>query len=156
MEQDYQSRKNEKKNNSRKKMLVLYLSIVLIMVFIILSNNYFDVINQTNIHNSKQKVYSNIEIHSVQNKKRILTDTHINSWTANDQLNPKVSSLSNGNFVVVWQSYLQNSSSYSIYGQIFYSNGAKKGNEFHMSGNTTLNQHNPNVAASSSGKFMVV
>ena len=156
MLENYQCIKNEQKKNLRKKILVLLLYIILIIVFLIISNNYLDVINQTNRHNSKQKAYSNIEIHSVENKKRILSDTEINIWNAKDQLNPKVSSLSDGNFVVVWQSYLENGSSYGIYGQTFYSNGAKKGYEFYISGNNTLNQTNPNVAASSSGKFMVV
>ena len=71
---------------------------------------------------------SNIEIQTISNVKRVLTDTQINTWTANDQINPKVTSLSNGNFVVVWQSYLENGSDcWSIYGQIFYSNGKKNG-----------------------------
>ena len=42
-----------------------------------------------------------------------------------------------------------------MYGQLFYSNGAKKGNEFHVSDTTGINQTNPIIAASSSGKFMV-
>ena len=87
--------------------------------------------------------------------KRILADIRVNTWTNNDQTNPKVSSLSNGNFVVVWQSYLEGGLGWSIYGQIFYNNGAKKGNEFAVSNYNTFNQTNPNIAASSSGKFLV-
>ena len=101
--------------------------------------------------------HNSIEIQNRENIKRILSDTQINTWSANDQINPKVSTFSDGNFVVFWQSYLQDSSiSYGIYGQIFYSNGAKKGNEFHVSNFNGLSKIDPNVAAASSGKFMVV
>ena len=67
-----------------------------------------------------------------------------------------ITCLLDGNFVIVWQSYLEDGISYGIYGQIFYSNGATKGNEFHISNYNALNQTNPSVAASSNSKFMVV
>ena len=85
-----------------------------------------------------------------------MSDTQINTWTAQDQVNPSVSSLSDGNFVVVWQSNLEDGCGWAIYGQFFYSNGAKKENEFLISNCSTLDKSSPNVAASSSGKFMVV
>ena len=120
--------------------------------------------NPSNIYLDKEIVTEynsygepDIEIQTQENIKRILSDTQINTWTVNDQTNPKVSSLSDGNFVVVWQSYLQNGSGgWGIYGQIFYSNGVKRGNELHISNFTALNQTNQNIAAASSGKFMVV
>ena len=87
---------------------------------------------------------------------RILSDTQINTWTANNQENPSIASLSDNNFVVVWESYLQNGNGYNIYGQIFYSNGIKKGNEFPITNYTNSIQTFPKVAASSAGKFMVV
>ena len=87
---------------------------------------------------------------------RILSDTQINTWTANNQNNSKISSLSDGNFVVIWESYNQNGNSWGIFGQIFYSNGAERGSEFPINNYTTSNQSNPKIAASASGKFMVV
>ena len=66
--------------------------------------------------------HSNIEMQTIANVKRLLIDTQINTQTVNVQDNPKVSSLSDGNFIVVWQSNLENVSGWSIYGQIFYSN----------------------------------
>ena len=76
---------------------------------------------------------SNIEIPTFPNvKKRILSDTQINTWTAGDQTNSQISFLSDGNFVVVWQSSHQDRAGSDIHGQIFYSNGANKGNEMEI------------------------
>ena len=156
MLENHQTRQNVQKVNLKIKLLILLLLfVILIVASIILFDNYFDIVNESNIHVNKVENNS-IEIQNQENIKRILTDTQINTWTANDQINPKVSTLSDGNFVVVWQSYLQNSSSWSIYGQIFYNNGAKRGNELYISNSTAFNQTYPNVAAASSGKFMVI
>ena len=163
-------------NNLKKNILILLLLPTLILVSLIIFCNSFEYNNQNNIHVYHQEiinqindyheksdevnVLSNIVIQTFQNEKlkvkRMLADTQISTWTANDQINPKVSFLSDGNFVVVWQSYLERGNGWSIYGQIFYNNGAKKGNEFSISNYTIFDQTNPNFAASSSGKFMVV
>ena len=158
---------HDKKNNLKIKFwIILLIFIIAIPIFMIIFANYYDIQNQSNIHiykeilteqNSDEEAYSNIDIKTLENKKRILADTQINTWTAGSQMNPKVSSLSDGNFVVVWQSILPYvNCCWGIYGQIFYSNGAKKGNEFHVSNSIALNQIYSNVAASSSGKFLVV
>ena len=147
-------------------LLLLLLFITLILVSAIIFGNYFDIHNQKNLHlhvdkeiitkyNSDEKAYSNIQIQTLEDIKRILNDVQINTWTANDQLYPKVSSLSDGNFIVIWQSYLQNDSGWDIYAQMFYSNGIKKENEFRVNNYTISNTTNPNIAALS-GKFMVV
>ena len=163
MVDDQNVRHNEQKNNlKRKALIILLLFVTLIMVYVIIFGNYFGITNQSNMyvdkkiieteHNSNEKTD---DIQSLEYIKRILSDTQISTWTANDQQNPIVSSLSNGNFVVVWQSNLHNGSGWGIYGQIFYSNGDKNGNEFYASNYTALNQTNPSVA-SSNGKFMVI
>ena len=154
MPEDYQIRKNEQNHNMKKKILVLFLSITLFMVSIIISNNYFDIMNKKkNMYLDKERVaeyysnekkvdiFSNIEMQIFKNIKRMLGATQINTWNNNDaEALPEVSTLSDGNFVVVWQSYLEDVSGYfGIYGQIFYSNGAKKGNEFHVSDSTAFN-----------------
>ena len=95
----------------------------------------------------------NIEIQTFATR---ILDTMINTWITSNQQYPSISSLSDGNFVVVWQSNLQNGNGWGIYGQIFYSNGAKKGNEFSVNNYNKGNSTNPKVAASSNGKFMVV
>ena len=91
-----------------------------------------------------------------QNEKRIMSDTMINTWTANDQLNPKISSLSDGNFVVIWESNLQDGTGWDIHGQIFYSNGIKKGKEFCVNDYLKPSGASPDIASTTSDKFMVV
>ena len=169
--EDIKADKNDQKDNLKKKILILLLLPTLTLVSLIIFINSFKHNYQNNIHVDQEKtnkninydersddlnVVSNIEIETFPNEKPRILDTQINKWTLNDQRLPKVSSLSDGSFVVVWQSYLEDGSGWGIYGQIFYSNGAKKGNEFPITNNTTLNQTNPNVAASSKGKFMVI
>ena len=161
--EEHQVRKKYKKSNLKIKVWILFLLFVITLVVIygILIDNYFDIHSQSNVYIDVDKKIvnennSNIEISTLENRKRILSDVQINTWNASDQSNPKVSSLSDGNFVVVWQSYLQNDSSWDIYAQIFYNNGEKNGCEFHISNSTAFNQTNPNIAASSNGKFMVV
>ena len=163
MLEDNQVRRNVEKENLKIQIFIpLMLFITLIVVFVIIIFGNYCCPN--NIHVDKEIVTeynshseSDIEIQTQENIKRILIDTQINTWTASNQQNQKVLTLSDGNFIVVWQSYLQeNSSVYSIYGQIFYSNGAKRGDEVYINNSTVLDQTNPNVAAASSGKFMVV
>ena len=159
-----QVRKNDKKDNLKIKIcIILLLFVILIVVSVNIFNNNFDITNQSNVHVDNEIITEHnfqdraeIEIQTLENKKRILIDAQINTWTVNDQRFPKVSNLSDGNFIVVWQSYLEDGVGFSIYGQIFYSNGVKKGNEFHASNSTSSNQTNPNVAGVSSDKFMVV
>ena len=63
-------------------------------------------VNKHNFNNEKLDHPLSIEIQTTINVKRLLTDTQINTWTANNQTVPKVTSLSNDSFVVVWQNYL--------------------------------------------------
>ena len=118
MLQDYQVRQNEQKHNLRNKIFILFLSLTLILASIIIFINYFDVMNQNNMYvdqeivtgyNSDERiddVFSNIEIQIFKNMERILADTQINTWKSSDQRYPKVSTLSDTNFVVVWQTFL--------------------------------------------------
>ena len=61
-----------------------------------------------------------------------------------------------GNFVVVWESYGQDGSSYGVFGQRYASTGAPLGPEFRVNTYTTGYQHDPAVASDSSGNFVVV
>ena len=130
MLEDHQIRQNNQKDNLKIKFFILLLLFVTVIVVsaIIIFGNYFYFMKQSNIHIDKEMVTEHnshgeakIEIQNQKNLNRILSDTQINTWTANNQTNPKVSSLSDGNFVVVWQSYLQDGNGWGIYGQIFYS-----------------------------------
>ena len=168
MLENHKIRKNEQKANFKKKMLLLFLFSILIIISAIIFGNFFDSKIHGKIHLDKEivtnekadgaDINSNIDI--LEHIKRILSDTQINTWTNNNQQYPSIANLSDGNFIVIWQSYLDyangSSASWGIYGQIFYSNGAKKRNQFPISNNTAFNQTYPKVKASSSSKFMVI
>jgi hypothetical protein len=83
------------------------------------------------------------------------TEFLVNTYTTNDQWNPSVTSLLDGNFVVVWMSSGQDGSSYGIYGQRFNAIGTKLGTEFLVNTYTTNNQQYPAVASFADGSFVV-
>jgi len=80
----------------------------------------------------------------------------VNTWTTGDQQYPSVAALSDGEFVVVWESVGQDGSGYGVYGQRFDKNGNKVGLEFEVNTWTTGDQRYPSVAALSDGGFVVV
>jgi hypothetical protein len=43
----------------------------------------------------------------------------VNTWTTDNQWNPSITSLSNGGFVVVWESAYQDGSGFGVYGRMF-------------------------------------
>jgi len=62
-----------------------------------------------------------------------------------------------GNFVVVWQSYNQDSYGYyGVFGRRFDAAGAPRGGEFRVNTYTTNNQDAPALAVDPSGNFVVV
>ena len=79
----------------------------------------------------------------------------INTYTTESQLYPAVAGLSNGNFVVTWQSLGQDGSYYGTYGQLYSATGAKVGNEFRVNTHTASDQNLPSVTGLSNGRFVV-
>ncbi|OUV25946.1 MAG: hypothetical protein CBC48_15875, partial [bacterium TMED88] len=81
----------------------------------------------------------------------------INTETSESQDNPSVAGLSNGKFVVAWESSNQDTSdSDGIYAQLFFTNASKDGSEFRVNTETTSDQNRPIVAALKDGNFVVV
>jgi len=80
----------------------------------------------------------------------------VNSQTSNNQIFSSVAVDSSGNFVVVWQSDLQDGSGFGIFGQRYSSGGAPLGAEFRVNTFTTGAQRRPAVAADGAGNFVVV
>lgn len=83
----------------------------------------------------------------------------VNSFTANDQTKPSVSSDADGGFVVVWQSRGSSgtdSDSWSVQGQRYASNGTPLGAEFQVNTYTTGEQDRPSVSVGPDGGFVVV
>jgi alpha-tubulin suppressor-like RCC1 family protein len=80
-------------------------------------------------------------------------ELHVSTTTAGDQSLPAVAGLSDGRFVVVWQS--SDRSGPGIYGQIYRANGAKSGREFRINTTTAAAQTQPRIAALPAGRFVV-
>lgn len=85
----------------------------------------------------------------------------LNTDYENQQINSAVAGLSNGGWVAVWESYINTTNKYDIYGQIFYPDGTRNGAQFKInsSSDSLRNQSFPSVAATkrpNSGHFLVV
>ena len=81
--------------------------------------------------------------------------TVVNTYTSNNQLFPSTTVLSDGGYVVTWESRLQDGSLYGIYGQAFNSTGVAVGTEFRANTYTDNNQVAPAVQALDIGGFVV-
>jgi len=80
----------------------------------------------------------------------------VNTHTTNKQENPAIAMDGAGNFVVVWNSYLQDKSSNGIFGQRFDQNCNLLGEEFQVNTTSSGNQKEPSVAMDTFGNFVVV
>ncbi len=82
-------------------------------------------------------------------------DFLISTTNTNYQLSPQITALSNGNFLVTWQSN-DNGSNYDIRGRIFNTDGsAVNASDFLVSTTNTNNQISPQITNLSNGNFLV-
>jgi len=86
------------------------------------------------------------------------SDVLVNAFTNNSQLNPVVETLADGNVVVVWGSFDQESagSLQGVYAQRLSAEGQKLGGEFRINQFTPFNQRSAAIAPLSDGRFVVV
>ena len=86
------------------------------------------------------------------------TEFVVNSAKAGDQYSSSVAALSNGTFVVTWQTWdtTQDGSSSAIKAQVFTATGVKIGAEFLVNSQTVGGQQGPIVTALPNGGFIVV
>ena len=85
-------------------------------------------------------------------------DILVNTFTNNSQIEPAVTTLTNGDVVVAWASFNQTSgtSLRDVYAQRFSATGTKLGSEFRVNQSfTDYNQRTPAVAALTDGRFVV-
>ena len=83
-------------------------------------------------------------------------DVQVNTDTVNQQGDPVVTVLKDGNVAFAWSSYGQDGSMQGIYGQIFSPTGEKVANEFQVNQFSTFNQRTPAIEALSEGGFVAV
>jgi len=80
----------------------------------------------------------------------------VNTFTTSEQANPAVAVDADGDFVVVWVSFVSYSVEWDIRGQRYGSNGLPAGGEFQVNTYSTEYQFNPAVAMDADGDFVVV
>ncbi len=86
------------------------------------------------------------------------SEFQINSHTTNQQRLPDVAMDSDGDFVVVWESYddgVQDGNFAGIYAQRYNADGVAQGDEFRVNSYTTDIQCAPSVAIDSDGDFVI-
>ncbi len=86
-------------------------------------------------------------------------ELQVNTYTTSGQFSPSVAAAANGDFVVVWTShgsYGSDTSSRSVQGQRYASDGTPRGGEFQVNTYTTDWQGSPAVVADGEGDFVVV
>ena len=82
-------------------------------------------------------------------------DFQVNTTTVRDQYEPTVAALSDGGFVVTWNSARQDGDSTGIYGQRFDASGTPVGNEFRVNTYTTSSQDQSAITGLDDGGFVV-
>lgn len=83
------------------------------------------------------------------------TQFHINEYTDENQDNPAVSMDIDGDFVVVWESYNQDTYYETVMARRFDKNATPKENEFQVNTHFQQNQFRPDVATDTEGNFVV-
>jgi len=79
----------------------------------------------------------------------------VNTVKQRDQTQPAIAGLSDGRYIIAWQSKNQDGSGLGIYAQIFTAGGAKSGAAFQVNTTTTSDQTLPSVAALPGGGFVM-
>ncbi len=79
----------------------------------------------------------------------------VNSYYDGYQGNPDISIDSNGNFVIVWESWQQDGDAYGIFARIYNQNGLALSQEFQINHYTDNDQMRPAVAMDNNGNFVV-
>ncbi len=80
----------------------------------------------------------------------------VNTTTSNSQTSPDVAMNADGDFVVTWDSSLQDGSGAGVYAQRFSADGVAQGSEFRVNTYTSSGQSLSSVAMDDDGDFVVV
>ena len=95
-----------------------------------------------------------IKIQIISSLSAVGSEFQINTYTPYNQQLPSVAGLSNGGFVIAWESQNQDGSGQSIFGQRFDSNGVPVGEELLINTSSTYDQSAVDIAALPSGGFV--
>ena len=88
--------------------------------------------------------------------RRLGGEIRVNTYTTNDQSQPRVAALNDGGYVIAWQSSGQDGKDNGIYGQRYNASGTKTGDEFLINSNgASYSQETPEVTGLPGGGFVV-
>jgi hypothetical protein len=90
-----------------------------------------------------------------ENGDKVGNEFQVNTYTNNAQSSPSVSGLTNGGFIICWNSYEQDGSGYGIYAQVYNENGDKVENEFQVNTYTNNWQASPSICGLTNGGFVI-
>ncbi|KAJ6251322.1 dystroglycan-related [Anaeramoeba flamelloides] len=107
----------------------------------------------TNRDSGGAAIYGKILSHDLITLK---SEFRVNTMTTNDQTNPTLTSLTNGGFVVVWQSYSQDGNGNGIYMHVYDSTGQTVRGETQVNSVTFGDQNLPSVDSLANGGFVAV
>jgi len=79
----------------------------------------------------------------------------VNTTTASNQQDSAITTLTEGGFVVTWESHNQDGSGSGVYAQLYDAYGSTVGSEFRVNTTTTSDQQNPAITALPLGGFVV-
>ena len=85
-----------------------------------------------------------------------VTDTVVNTTTTGHQGNPAVTALTDGDYVITWNSLNHDGSDWGVYGQRFNADGSTDGAEFLVNTLTDSTEIYPSIAGLSDGGFVIV
>ncbi|MBI3464151.1 MAG: right-handed parallel beta-helix repeat-containing protein, partial [Planctomycetes bacterium] len=80
----------------------------------------------------------------------------VNTFVTSAQSRPTVAVAASGEFLIAWESFLQDGLPWGIYAQRYDAAGMPQGDEFRVNTKTDSSQRFPSVAMSASGRFVVV
>jgi Ca2+-binding RTX toxin-like protein len=82
-------------------------------------------------------------------------ETLVNTHTTGTQRSPQITALSDGGWVITWESQGQDGSGYGVYAQAYNADGTLQGGETLVNTHTANNQQSPQITALSDGGWVI-
>jgi hypothetical protein len=82
-------------------------------------------------------------------------ETQVNTYVAGNQDTPQITALSDGGWVITWQSEGQDGSSWGVYAQAYNADGTRQGGETQVNTYWTSYQQRPQITALSDGGWVI-
>jgi len=83
-------------------------------------------------------------------------EVQVNTYTLSDQVDPSVTTLADGGWIVTWSSSGQDGDGHGIYQQRYNANGTRRDGETQVNSHTVVDQRNSSVTALADGGWVVI